>query len=663
MNNVDPLSINTIRILAAEAVQKANSGHPGMPLGAAPMAYTLWAKYMRHNPSNPNWVNRDRFVLSAGHGSALIYSLLHLFGYGLQLEDLKNFRQWKSNTPGHPEYGHTTGVETTTGPLGQGVANAVGMAIAEAHLAAKFNRPGHAVVDHYTYVITGDGCLMEGVALEAVSLAGSLALGKLVLLYDSNNITIEGDTELAFTENVGKRFEACGWQVLLVEDGNDLEAIGKAIETAKAESGKPSLIEIKTKIGYGSAKEGKASAHGEPLGEENMRIFKEALNCKGDTAFHVPAEVRENMLEIRKSLEQYETEWNECWSKYREEYPELAKEWAKWHSKELEVDLLKDPEFWAFENKPDATRNSSGNILNKLVKYVPNLIGGSADLAPSTKTIMKDKGDFSPKDYSGSNMHFGVREHAMAAAANGMAVHGGVLPYVSTFFVFSDYMKPAMRLSALMGAPVTYVFTHDSIGVGEDGPTHQPVEQLAALRSIPGFIDFRPADTKETAAAWYFAATSKNNPTALILTRQNLPQLEETGTDALKGAYVLLDSEKDTPDIILIASGSEVKLVYEAHKLLKEKGIDARAVSMPSMKLFEEQSAQYKNSVLPEKVVKRLAVEAGSSFGWHKYTGLQGDIISIDHFGASAPSDILFKEFGFTVENVVERAERMVKGK
>lgn len=662
MSNKDQLSINAIRVLAAEGVQKANSGHPGLPLGAAPMAYTLWAKHMKHNPANPEWVDRDRFVLSAGHGSMLIYSLLHLFGYGLTIEDLMNFRQWKSRTPGHPEFGHTVGVETTTGPLGQGIANAVGMAMAETYLAARFNRPGYDIVNHYTYAITGDGCLMEGVASEAASMAGTLGLGKLILLYDSNSITIEGDTAIAFREDVMKRFEAYGWQALEVKDGNDVEAISKAIEAAKAETKRPSFIKITTQIGYGCpAKQGKASAHGEPLGEENIAAMKQCLGWSSEFPFFVPQEVREYMDDTKKKLGKYEADWNSKWEAYKKEFPELAAEWVLWHSKELTADLLNDKDFWSFDEKPNATRNVSGEVINRLAKVLPNLIGGSADLAPSNKTNMKGRGDFSPEDYSGSNLHFGVREFAMGAIANGISVHGGLMPYVATFFVFSDYVKPAMRLSAIMSQPVTYVMTHDSIGVGEDGPTHQPVEHLAAVRSIPNFIDFRPADAKETAAGWYFAVTNKKSPTALMLTRQNLPQYKETGLGALKGAYILIDSEKQTPDIILIASGSEVKLIYDAHKILKEKGIDARVVSMPSMNLFERQPEEYKNSILPKQARARLAVEAGSSFGWHKYVGFDGAVISIDTFGASAPSDILFKEFGFTVENVVNHAVALVK--
>jgi len=659
MDKIDLLTINTIRFLAAEAVQKANSGHPGLPMGAAPMAYTLWAKNMKHNPSDPGWDNRDRFILSAGHGSMLIYSLLHLFGYGLTIDDLKNFRQLDSLTPGHPEYGHTKGVEITTGPLGQGLANGVGMAMAEAYLARKFNRPGFPIVDHYTYVLAGDGCMMEGVASEAASLAGTLGLGKLIVLYDSNGITIEGSTNIAFRENVRQRFEAYGWHTLKVEDGTSVEDIDAAIREARKVTDKPSLIEVRTLIGYGSPKQGTASAHGEPLGADNIKAAKQNLGWSYEEEFYVPDEVKEHMKKIQEQGAKLENEWNEMLKAYKKEYPELAAEWEDWKNKDYSEALLNNENFWTYDSKANATRNSSGEVLNRLADLVPNLIGGSADLAPSNKSNMKNRGNFSREDYSGSNLHFGVREHAMAAIANGMAAHGRLKPYVATFFVFCDYMKPSMRLSALMKLPVTYVLTHDSIGVGEDGPTHQPVEQLAALRSIPNFTVFRPCDAKETAAGWYAAMSRKKSPTALILTRQNLPQLEMTGKDALKGAYVILDSGRK-PEIILMASGSEVHLVYEAGKQLMEKGVAVRVVSMPSWELFEEQDESYKKSVFPPDVTKRLAVEAASSFGWHKYTGLEGDIISIDRFGESAPANLLFKKFGFTVENVLERALKLL---
>lgn len=661
MNRIDNLAINTIRILAAEAVQKANSGHPGLPMGAAPMAYTLWAKNLKHNPSNPDWDDRDRFILSAGHGSMLLYSLLHLFGYGLTMDDLKSFRQLGSLTPGHPEYGHTKGVEITTGPLGQGLANGVGMAMAEAYLAEKFNRPGYPVVDHYTYVLSGDGCMMEGVASEAASLAGTLELGKLIVLYDSNSITIEGCTDIAFRENVAKRFEAYGWHTLRVEDGTDVADIDSAIKTAKAETRKPSLIEIRTQIGHGCpAKQGKSSAHGEPLGVDNLKAAKENLGWDYNEEFYIPGEVAEHIKGILENSSKQEKAWDDLMKAYKKEFHELAAEWEAWKDKDFSSGLLENQDFWARDSKANATRSSSSDVLNKLVPIVPNLIGGSADLAPSNKSNMKGRGDFSAEDRSGSNLHFGVREHAMAAIANGMAAHGRLQPYVSTFFVFSDYMKPSMRLSALMKLPVTYILTHDSIGVGEDGPTHEPIEQLASLRSIPGFVVFRPCDTKETAAGWYAAMSRKDSPIALVLTRQNLPQFEMTGVNALKGAYVILDSGKE-PELLLMASGSEVKLVYEAGKQLLESGVAVRVVSMPSWELFEEQDAAYKESVLPADVTKRLVVEAASSFGWHKYVGLQGDIISIDQFGESAPADLLFEKYGFTVENVLNRAQKLLK--
>ena len=651
--NIDNLSINTIRVLSAEAIEKANSGHPGLPLGVAPMAYTLWAKIMEHNPKNPDWINRDRFVLSAGHGSAMLYSLLHLFEYGLTMEDLKEFRQLDSKTPGHPEYGHTVGVEATTGPLGQGIANGVGMAMAEAHLASKFNRPGHEIIDHYTYIICGDGCMMEGINYEAASLAGTLGLGKLILLYDSNSITIEGSTDLAFTEDVSRRYEAMGWETFHIEDGNDIEAIEATINKAKENLNQPSLIKITTEIGYGTSKQGKASSHGAPLGDEDMANLKEFLNWK-EEEFTVPSEVAEHMAKLVLAGQAKENQWEENWKAYKNQYPELAKELEEWLALELPMDYLDSEEFLQFE-KNYSTREASGVVLNRLAEKVPNLIGGSADLAPSNKTNMNNREAFSKENYAGSNLHFGVREHAMAGILNGMALHGGLRVYGGTFFVFSDYMKHGMRLSALMNRPVTYVLTHDSIGVGEDGPTHQPIEQLAMLRAMPNMVSFRPADAKETAMAWYEALNRKNGPTSLILTRQGLPTLEETGRDALKGGYVLKDTGEDI-DIILMASGSEVQLIYEAADLLKEKGINSRVVSMPSWELFEAQSEEYKESVLPKNIRKRLAVEAASSLGWHKYIGLDGDIISIDSFGASAPGELLFEKFGLTVDNVVEKA-------
>jgi transketolase len=657
---LDKLSINAIRVLSADAIEKSKSGHPGLPLGSATMAFTLWSK-MNHNGKNPEWDNRDRFVLSAGHGSMLEYSLLHLFGYGVTVEDIKNFRQVGSLTPGHPEFGHTKGVEITTGPLGQGLCNAVGFAMAEAHLAEKFNKENYSVVDHYTYSIVGDGCLMEGISGEASSLAGTLGLGKLVVLYDSNNISIEGSTDIAFREDVAKRYEAYGWQVLKIADGNDIDAIESAMEAAKAETSKPSIIIVKNQIGFGCpAKQGKASAHGEPLGAENVTAMKENLGWKTEPAFYVPDEVYTNMNEHIESGVSKESTWNKLFSKYSAEYPELAKEYAAWMSGEVDKEaLLNNEEFWSFD-KEMATRESSGIMINRLAQIIPNLIGGSADLAPSNKTNMAGMGDFSAEDRSGKNLHFGVREHAMAAIVNGMYAHGGLKVFCATFFVFSDYMKGAMRLSALMNLPIAYVLTHDSIGVGEDGPTHQPIEHLAALRSMPNMTVFRPADSKETAAAWYYAVTNGTTPTSLVLTRQKLPLYDGSPKRALKGGYILKDSKKETPDVLLMASGSEVELIFKAAAELEAKGIDARVISIPAFELFDAQDEDYKESVMPKSVRARVAVEALTSFGWHKYVGLDGDVISLDTFGASGNAETLFKQFGFTVENVVDKVVKVV---
>lgn len=660
MNSIEQKAVNTLRVLSAEAVQKANSGHPGLPLGAAPMAFVLWSRHLKHSPSNPKWHNRDRFILSAGHGSPLLYSLLYMFDYGLTLDDLKNFRQTESLTPGHPEYGHTAGVEVTTGPLGQGIANGVGFAMAEAHLASKFNKDGIPVVDHYTYVLCGDGCLMEGVSAEAASLAGTLGLGKLIVLYDSNSITIEGRTELAFTEDVCARFNAYGWHTLCVDDGNDMDAIDKAITRAKSVTDKPTLIKVTTVIGYGSPNAGSHKVHGEPLGAENIAALKKTLG-HDEAEFFVPDDVKAYMSELVSELNKNELEWNARFAELEKKNPALAAEYRLWMSGDADMTKLESQEFWSFADKPAATRNLSGEVLNRLAAFVPNLFGGSADLAPSNKSYINGAGDFSAGDRSGMNIHFGVREHAMAAAANAICAHGGLKPYVATFFVFSDYLKPAMRLAAIMKLPVTYIFTHDSIGVGEDGPTHQPVEQLAALRAIPGFIDFRPADAKETAAGWYYAVTNKSNPVALILTRQNLPQYSETGRDALKGAYILKDSEKKTPDLILIASGSEVEVAYKAYDRLREEGIDVRVVSMPSMALFEMQSPEYRESVLPKTARARVAIEAASTYGWDKYVGIDGAVIGMSGFGESGPAGELFKKFGFTVDNVVNTAKSILK--
>lgn len=658
-DNVENMSVNAIRVLAADAVQKANSGHPGLPLGSAAMAYELWANHMNHNPADPKWFNRDRFILSGGHGSTLLYSLLHLFGYGLTKEDLAQFRQWGSLTPGHPEYGHTVGVEATTGPLGAGMGMAVGMAVAEAHLAAVFNKDNYPVVDHYTYVLGGDGCMMEGISSEAFSLAGTLGLSKLIVLYDSNKISIEGGTDIAFTEDVKKRFEAFGFQTLVVEDGNNIEEIGKAIEEAKADKTRPTMITVKTKIGYGCpAKEGKASAHGEPLGTDNVAALKENLGWPSQEPFYVPDEVYANYKEKAKKGAAAEEAWNKLFADYCKAYPEMKKLWDEYFDENAADKVLNDENFWSYEDKPQATRNLSGIQINKLKNMLPNLMGGSADLAPSTKTYMSDMGDFSKDNYAGRNMHFGVRELAMTAIGNGMMLHGGLHAFVSTFFVFSDYVKPMARLSAIMGVPLTFVLTHDSIGVGEDGPTHEPIEQLAMLRALPNFTVYRPCDATETAAAWAYAVTSKKTPTALVLTRQNLPQMAGSSKEALKGAYVIADSAKNVPDAILIASGSEVSLAVDAKAELIKDGIDVRVVSMPSMDVFEQQSDEYKESVLPKSVRKRVAIEALSDFGWGRYVGLDGAYVTMHSFGASAPAATLFKEFGFTVENVV----RTVKG-
>ena len=650
--------VNAIRILTAEGVQKAKSGHPGMPMGAAPAAYAIWGKQMHHNPDDPKWPNRDRFVLSSGHGSMLIYSLLHLFGYGLKIEDLQQFRQFGSLTPGHPEYGHTRGVETTTGPLGQGIANAVGMAMAEKHLAAKFNREGFNVIDHYTFCILGDGCMMEGISHEACSLAGTLGLNKLIAVYDDNEISIEGNTDIAFREDVPARFRAYGWNVIDVKEGNCWKQVSAAIEIAK-KSDKPTLIVTHTAIGYGSPKQGMASAHGEPLGEENLAQTKKNLGWPCEEPFGVPQEVYDCTAETIAAGKQAQADWEKLFAEYAKQYPELKKEWDVWFSDELPMDLTKDAGLFDFEGKC-ATRNSSGVTLNRLAERIPNLFGGSADLAPSNKSNMKGKGDFSAETPEGQNIHFGVREHAMAAICNGIKLHGGLRPYCATFFVFSDYMKNAMRMSSIMNLGIPYILTHDSIGVGEDGPTHQPIEQLAGLRAMPGLIVFRPADSKEVAAGWIAAMTEKH-PVALVLTRQDLPLYDNSGLDALKGGYILSDSEKETPDVLLMASGSEVEQCVEAQKLLKAEGVDARVISMPSFELFEAQSEEYKESVMPKAVRARVAVEAAATFGWHKYVGLDGAVIGLDHFGASAPYKFLFKEYGFTAENVAATAKKVVK--
>lgn len=646
--NINQKAVNALRILSADQVQKANSGHPGLPLGAAPIAYSLWANNMNHNPKNPNWENRDRFILSAGHGSSLLYSLLHMFGYGLSLEDLKSFRQFGSLTPGHPEYKHTAGVESTTGPLGAGVSTAVGMAMAEAHLAAKFNKDGYPIVDHYTYALTGDGCLMEGVAYEALSLAGTLKLDKLIVLYDSNRITIEGDTDLAFTEDVAARFEAFGYHVQLVEDGNDLDALNAAIAKAKADKERPSLIICKTQIGYGCpAKVGKASAHGEPLGEDNIVELRKFLGWENQTAFEVDAEIYDHYKALAEEGAKKEEAWKAMFAEYSTKYPEDARLWDEYFAKLDVQKIIDSEEYWAHEDKAMATRAVSGDIINKLKDVYPNLVGGSADLAPSNKTEMKGQGYFSATDRSGRNIHFGVREMAMTAITNGIYLHGGLNPYCATFFVFSDFMKPMIRLSSLMGLPVTFVLTHDSIGVGEDGPTHEPIEQLAMLRSIPNLNVFRPADYTETAVAWASAIGSEATPTAIVLTRQNLPQLEGSSKEAFKGGYILAEAtNKDKIDLIIMASGSEVELALGAKEELEKEGKSVRVVSVPCMDIFETQSPEYIEEVLPSAVRTRLAVEAANPMPWYKYIGLDGDVVAMNSFGASAPAKVLFDHFG-----------------
>ncbi|ALS29513.1 transketolase [Paenibacillus cisolokensis] len=666
--SIDQLSIDTIRTLAIDAIEKAKSGHPGMPMGAAPMGYQLFAKEMKHNPSNPGWINRDRFVLSAGHGSMLLYSLLHLSGYDLPLEELKNFRQWGSKTPGHPEFGHTAGVDATTGPLGQGLGMSVGMAMAEAHLAAVYNKEGYNLIDHYTYVICGDGDMMEGISTEAASLAGHLKLGKLIVLYDSNDISLDGELSLSFSENVQKRFEGYNWQVLRVEDGNDLDALAKAIAEAKAETERPTLIEVKTIIGYGSpnkaGKGGHAGPHGSPLGPDEAALTKQAYGWTAEEPFHVPDEVRRHFAEVKRAGEQANAEWDELFAKYKEAYPELAAQFERAVNGEL-------PEGWdaalpvySPSDKPLSTRVASGNALNGLAANVPHLAGGSADLESSTMTHLKGLPVFKPGSYEGRNIYFGVREFGMAAAMNGISLHGGIKIYGGTFFVFTDYLRPAVRLAALMKQPVVYVLTHDSIAVGEDGPTHEPIEQLASIRVIPGLTVIRPADANETSAAWAYAVQNQSNPVALVLTRQNLPVLEGTAEQAregvARGAYVLSDAADGKPQAQIIATGSEVSLAIKAQQALAEEGISVRVISMPSWDLFDKQEQSYKDAVLLPDVKARLAVEMAHPFGWERYVGEAGDVLGIDTFGASAPGDRVVKEYGFTVENVVAKVKALL---
>ncbi len=664
---LDQKCINTIRFLAVDAVQKARSGHPGTPMGAASMAYTLWDRFLKHNPRNPRWPNRDRFVLSPGHASMLLYALLHLTGYDLPLEELQNFRQWGSKTPGHPEHGLTPGVEATTGPLGQGFANGVGMAIAERWLADHYNRLGHKIVDHYVYAIVSDGDMQEGVTSEAASLAGTLKLGKLIYLYDDNDIQIEGPTDAVFSENVARRFLAYGWQVLGPIDGQDITAIEQAIGEAQADTGRPSLITCNTVIGYGSPAQATAKVHGEPLGEENVREAKNTLGWPQEPAFYVPDEVRHHMQRAVERGQEAEQEWQVRMQSYRDTYPQL--------SHELDAQLQRElPPSWDeglgdlfhSDTKPIATRAASGQVLNYLVKRVHALTGGSADLAPSTKTILVGYGDLGWHQYWGHNMHFGVREHAMGAIVNGMALHGGVIPYAATFLTFSDYMRPPIRLAAMMGLQALYVFTHDSIGLGEDGPTHQPIEHLMNLRAVPGLTVIRPADATETAEAWKAALLNSKGPTALVFTRQKLPVLDRAdfapASGLQQGAYVLWQETEGPPEVILIGTGSEVHLALEAGMQLASEGIAVRVVSMPSWELFDRQPASYRDSVLPPPVKARVAVEAGIKLGWEHYVGLDGAAVGMEHFGASAPIEVLYERFGITAANVVAQAKILLKG-
>lgn len=655
-------SINALRILSVDQIQKANSGHPGLPLGCAPLAYTIWSK-MNINPKNPKWINRDRFVLSGGHGSSLLYSLLHLFGFdGMSIDELKNFRQDGSKTPGHPEYAHTVGVEISTGPLGAGMSNAVGLAMAEQHLSGVFNEENYKVIDHYTYVLGGDGCMMEGITSEAMSLAGTLKLSKLIVFYDSNKISIEGDTDTAFSEDVQKRFEAFGFQTIVVNDGNDIEQIAKAIDEAKANKEQPSLIIVKTVIGYGAGKKaGTASVHGEPLGQELVKELRANLNWSNEEPFVVDKQIYDHYKDLAQKGADCEEKWNKLFDEYSKKFPEKRAKWDEFFSDKYIKDLEKNEEFWQYTDKPNATRASSGEVINKLKNIFENLMGGSADLAPSNKTLMNDVDYFSDTNRTGRNIHFGVRELAMGGIMNGIAVHSNIKIFGGTFFVFSDYIKPMIRLAALMGLPTTYVLTHDSIGVGEDGPTHEPIEQLAMLRTVPNLNVFRPCDYTETAAAYYSAMTSVSTPTAIALTRQNLRQIPASSKEALKGGYIIRKEKDNNMDLIIIASGSEVALAIDSADILEKEGKSVRVVSMPCMDIFDNQPKEYKEKILPNSVRTRLGIEAGSSLCMSKYVGLDGIVIGIDTFGASAPADTLFKKYGFTVENVVSKSKELMQ--
>jgi transketolase len=655
----DQVAVNTIRTLSIDAIEAANSGHPGLPMGAAPMAYVLWTRFMRYNPTNPKWLNRDRFVLSAGHGSMLLYSLLHLTGFDVTIDDLKQFRQWGSKTPGHPEYAHTPGVETTTGPLGQGIATAVGIAMAERFLAAKFNRPGFPIIDHYTYALVGDGDLMEGISPEASSFAGHLGLHKLIVLYDSNDISLDGPTSWCFTEDVRKRYEAYGWNVLRVDNGNDLNAIEDALTEAHTSLDKPTLIEIKTIIGYGSpGKQGTAKAHGAPLGAEEVAKAKETYQWTHES-FTVPEKVRQIFNEIKSMGERHEAEWNELYSRYREQYTTEAMQLTHACDGKVDIDLATVlPKF----SGNVATRDAFGTVINAFASYLPTLLGGSADLSGSNKTLIYGAPHFSKKDYSGVNVFYGVREHAMGAMLNGLSLHGGVFPFGGTFLVFCDYLRPAIRLAALMKQPVLYVFTHDSIAVGEDGPTHQPIEQLASLRAIPGLLVFRPADATETGLAVQYALEHRDAPVVLALTRQKLPTLPEIAehkNDFVRGGYVLYQHE-DGMDMALLATGSEVHLVLQVAKQLAKEGVKIRVVNFTSLELFEAQDRAYRELVLPKSLSKRLAVEMAHPMSWYKYVGVDGEVLGIEHFGASGPGDRVVSEFGFTVENILMIAEKLL---